>query len=571
LDFDRWSDSFANEWMSERPQSSTRTQYFDGAKQDDLDRRLALEDVYGGVYGMRAARARSALAQRGLDELAKFDRAALRPDQQTSAAILESHLRDAVAAESFAQHRFIFNSFIGLHLSLVTFLATMHPVRNARDAENYIVRLGLVSGLFDDAIAEAGSAQEAGFVPPDFILQRSIGQLDELIGAPPEQNPLVATFKHRLASVNALTEDRRRSLVDEASEIVRSSIVPALTRVRELLRGQLQHANSDAGAWRLPRGAEYYAHALATITGTALTPQEIHAIGLREVARIEAEMDAILKEFDLHDGSIRERIETLNARSPYADNDEVRQRIVRDLQSIVDDAELRSRSLFDLLPKAPVVVQREPSYSEKSAAAHYTTPAPDGTRPGIYWVPLADLGPAVQWLGIGTKSTVYHEAIPGHHYQLALQQELPDLPRFRKFGAFGFDITYVEGWALYAEHIAAEAGWYEGDSASRLGYLQMQLFRARRLVVDTGLHAMRWTRAQAIDYGFTAAEVDRYVCWPGQACAYMIGFLRILELREAAKSRLGDAFSIKDFHNVVLRGGEMPLKVLAGEVERGLR
>ena len=214
-----------------------------------------------------------------------------------------------------------------------------------------------------------------------------------------------------------------------------------------------------------------------------------------------------------------------------------------------------------------MTVKREPAFSEKTAAAHYSKPAPDGTLPGIYWIPLADLGPKVSWIGTGLKSTAYHEAIPGHHFQLALQQESQDLPRYRKLGVFGANSAYMEGWALYAERLAAENGWYGDDLRGRLGYLQLQLFRARRLVVDTGLHAKKWTRQQVIDYGFTPQETERYIVLPGQACSYMIGQLRILELREQAKTALGAKFSIKEFHNVILRGGSLPLAVLAQEVD----
>jgi len=222
---------------------------------------------------------------------------------------------------------------------------------------------------------------------------------------------------------------------------------------------------------------------------------------------------------------------------------------------------------FDLRPKAPVTVKREPAFSEKSAAAHYSSPAPDGSTPGIYWLPLADLGSRVTWLGTGLKSTAYHEAVPGHHFQITIQQESTDLPHYRKLGVFGFNSAYIEGWALYAERLAMENGWYDGDLPGKLGFLNLQLFRARRLVADTGLHHLKWTRQQVIDYGFTPQETERYIMWPGQACSYMIGQLRILELREKAKAALGAKFDIKQFHNLVLRGGSMPLDVLAQEVD----
>jgi uncharacterized protein (DUF885 family) len=297
------------------------------------------------------------------------------------------------------------------------------------------------------------------------------------------------------------------------------------------------------------------------------TPQDVHEIGLREVARIEAEMDAVLRRLGHAEGSIKERVARLNGGLAERRVGDVRPAVVSELRAIVADAVRRSSSVFALRPVARVTVEREPAHSEATAAAHYTVPAADGSKPGIYWVPLADLGPSVPWLGIGMKSTAYHEAVPGHHFQLAIEQESPALPHFRKRMAFGYDASFGEGWALYAEHLAAEFDWYGDDLVGRLGYLEMQLFRARRLVVDTGLHAFGWTRRQAIDYGLSVPEVERYVVWPGQACAYMLGQLRILEMRERARAALGKRFSLAAFHEAVLKNGTLPLDVLATVVD----
>ena len=566
--FDAWARGFAEHWMSHLPQSATRTQYFQGEKQDALDRQLGMENVYGGVFGVQAADAMAARARTGLDELARFDRAALSPVQRTSAIVLERRMQDAIARAEFAQHDFIFNSFVGLHLSLVMFLSSIHPVRNARDAENYLARLTQVAPRLDEGIQEASAAARNGFVPPRFILTRAIEQLDSLSGCAPERHPLVDTFARRLAEVSALNQDERTRFQSAAAAEVGGSIIPAFKRVRELLAAQLPQATDDAGAWRLPDGAAYYAQALRAVSGTQLSPREIHEIGLREVARLENAMDALLTQLEIPAGPMPQRVVALNERLSAQNKTVTREEILVQLQEIVDDAQRRSTQAFDLRPSSPVVVRREPAFSETSAAAHYTPPAPDGSRPGIYWAPLADLGPNVMWLGVGTKTTCYHEAIPGHHFQIALQLELEELPRFRKYDAFGFDIAYVEGWALYAEHFCDEQGWYDGDLPSRIGYLEAQLFRARRLVVDTGLHAFKWTREQAIAYGFTEAEIDRYVVWPGQATAYMLGFLQILESRERAKRALGDGFSITEFHNTVLRMGSVPVDVLAAELDR---
>jgi len=269
-------------------------------------------------------------------------------------------------------------------------------------------------------------------------------------------------------------------------------------------------------------------------------------------------MDAFLRQLGYKEGTIKERMDKLEADSQPAADPDPRPELLAQYERILRDAEHRAVPLFDLRPRAPVVVRREPAFTEKNAAAHYTVPANDGSRPGIFWAPLP--GPKFEIAEMRT--LVYHEAVPGHHFQIALQNEMTDLPRFRRDRVFGFISAHGEGWALYAEQLAAENGWYEGDLKGRLGQLQAELFRARRLVVDTGIHAQHWTRQQAIDYGIPPSEVERYVVWPGQACAYKIGMLEILKLRSWAKEKLGKKFSLKEFHDAVLRAGTVPLSVL---------
>ncbi len=566
--FDEWADEFAARWVKQNPQLATRTQYFSGAEQDAIDRELTMGGGFGQTFGVKASQERAALAREGLQALAGFSDASLTPAQRTSAGVIKWTLEDAVRGANFAQQNFIFNQFSGLHLGLVNFLTTTHPIRNVRDVENYLARLALVAPRIDDGIAEAKAAAAAGFLPPKFVIQRVIDQLDGFTALKPEENGFASSLDKRIAALGtAVTAEQRAQYVNAAAKEVGANIIPAYRRVRDLMASQLPNTTDDAGVWRLPHGAEYYASNLESLTTTHLTPDEIHAIGEREVARVSAEMEKILQQLGYQDGTLQERIEKLNATlNPPAEPDP-RMELVAKVDALVQDAQRRSVDSFDLRPKAPVTVKREPAFSEKSAAAHYSAPAPDGSLPGIYWLPLADLSPRVTWLGTGLKSTAYHEAVPGHHFQVTIQQESTELPRYRKLGIFGFNSAYVEGWALYAERLAAENGWYDGDLPGKLGFLNLQLFRARRLVVDTGIHHLKWTRQQAIDYGFTAQEIERYIVWPGQACSYMIGQLRILELREKAKTALGAKFDIKQFHNLVLRGGSMPLDVLTGEVD----
>jgi uncharacterized protein (DUF885 family) len=517
---------------------------------------------------VKAADTAATLARRGLDELSRFPSGEFNSTQRTSAAVIKWTLEDAISAADFAQHQFVYEQIGGFHLSLVEFLTTTHPIRNTRDVENYLARLSLVAPLIDEGIAETKAAAAAGIIAPRFILQRVIEQIDGFVATPPVDNVFVGTLNTRIGELgSSVSPEARTKAVTAAENEVRATVLPAYQRIRDVLVEQLPRANDDAGLWRLPRGQEAYQRALESNTTTSLSADEIHAIGLREVARIEGEMEKIFQQLGYTKGSIQSRTEQLNASLQLPAEPDPRPIYLERVKEVIADAERRSASAFDLRPKAPVTVKREPAFSEKSAAAHYTVPAPDGSVPGIYWLPLADLSPRVTWLGVALKSTAYHEAIPGHHFQLSIQQESTELPRYRKLGIVGFNSAYIEGWALYAERLAAENGWYEGDLPGELGYLHLQLFRARRLVVDTGLHSQKWTRQQVIDYGFTPTETERYIVWPGQACSYMIGQLRIMELREKARVALGPKFSIKEFHNVVLRGGSVPLAVLEQDVD----
>jgi len=562
--FDRFTDTFATDWMRADPQGATARQYFTGAEQDTLDRQLT-------PIGVEARAARVARARAGLTELAKFDRTRLDATQRISAAMLAWQLDDIVHGELFADYAFVFQQFSGLQVDLVNFLSQTHPIRNRRDVENYLARLALVAGLMDEGIAQARERATRGILPPKFILTSTIQQFDRFLAGEPRHNVLVASLDERAAKLTDLSAADRAAFVDAAEKTVAAAIIPAFRRAQALLQDQLPHATDDAGVGRFPDGEKIYAQALHRLTTTDYTAAQIHALGLQEVARIEKEMDGLLRQLGYADGSINDRMARLDAalqplgsargpepvEGPPAEPDP-RPALLARYESILRDAERRAALIFDLRPAAPVIVKREPPFTEKSAAAHYTLPARDGSRPGVFWVPL----PGPDFEPTRMRTLVYHEAVPGHHFQIALQLELAGLPRFRSDRVFGGLSAHSEGWALYAEQLAAENGWYEGDPQGHLGQLNAELFRARRLVVDTGLHAMHWTRQQAIDYGIKAAEVERYVVMPGQACSYKIGELKILELRAKAQQTLGPKFSLKEFHNAILRAGNVPLAVL---------
>ncbi len=548
--FDRFADQLAAEWMQANPTLATTQQYFTGPEQDALDRQLT-------PISREARAARVGIAKRGLSSLAQFDPAKLSDAQRASATMLAWQLDDLVRGETFADHEFVFNQFRGLQVTLVNFLSQTHPIRHARDVDNYLVRLGLVAPQLDEGIAQARARAARGVVPPRFILAATIDQIGRFLGEEAAQNVLVVSLTERLAKLPDYSAVNRSKAIGGAERIVRAQIIPAFERVRELLREQLPRATDHAGLSHLPGGDQAYAHALRRNTTTALTADEIHALGLKEVARIEAQMDAILRELGYTEGTVNARYAKLELDQQPKEADP-RAALLARYTALVRDAEKRAESLFDLRPKAPCEVRREPPFTEKNAAAHYSGPSRDGTRPGIFWVPL----PGAPFRIVSMRSLTYHEAVPGHHFQIALQGESTELPRFRRDRVFGGLSAHAEGWALYAERLAAESGWYEGDRVGALGQLDSELFRARRLVVDTGLHAKQWTRQQAIDYGIRASEVERYVVMPGQACSYKIGELRLLAIRDRARQALGPKFALKEFHNVILRNGNVPLDVL---------
>jgi uncharacterized protein (DUF885 family) len=554
--FDAWAESYAADWVRLSAERATFTQYFSGAEQAAFERELT------PLTPAQRQRQR-ALVREGLARLALFEAGVLSAEQRTAAATLRWSLQRSVAGEPYEDHHFVFNQLGGPQVSLVSFMSETHPLRNADDVEAYLSRLSQVPARIDEALARARDASARGLLPPRFILERSRRQVDDFLKPAPADNLFVSALARRSALIADLPAQARQRAIDSATAQVAERLRPAWQRIGAFLAEIAPRTNDDAGLWRLPDGAAAYAQALATYTTTTLGAEEIHAIGLREVARIEGEMDRVLVSLGRKDGSVEARMAALRAElQPPADPDP-RPALIARFTEIVRDNQRRSQDLFHLQPRAPVEVRREPALTEKTAAAHYTTPAPDGSRPGVFWAPLP--GPVFNIPGM--RSLAVHEAVPGHHFQLALQQEQTELPRWRQRRIFGGGSAHSEGWGLYAERLAIDQGWYEGDPPALLGALDSQLFRARRLVVDTGLHAQRWTRERAIAYGIGAQEVERYVSNPGQACAYMIGMLRLLALRDEARATMGERYTLQGYHDVVLKTGSVPLDVL-GEVVR---
>jgi uncharacterized protein (DUF885 family) len=417
--------------------------------------------------------------------------------------------------------------------------------------------------------------------PPDFIIDATISLLAGVLAEPPIRQIYVTGFRRKLDALAAAetgeaarAEIAQRNLayVARAEAIVRDHVLPAHRRAATFLRAERANATDEAGVSRLPRGAEYYAAALRIETTTDLTPAQIHRSGRERVEALTNQLDIALRRVGLTAGPVGERLAQLTAdpRYRYAETDEGRAQLLADVRARVDQMMERAPQWFGRMPRAPLEVRRVPEFLEASqSGAYYNSPSLDGATPGIYYVNLRDLSEMTR---IDLPTQDYHEAAPGHHFQIALAQEIADTPLLRRLVSFN---AFSEGWGLYAEELADEQGFYDGDPIGRIGFLRWQLWRAARLVVDTGLHAQNWTRQQAIDYlvattgdtpGVIATEVDRYIVWPGQACGYEIGRREIMRLREQARNDLGPDFDLRGFHDAVLLSGEVPLGVLAGLV-----
>ena len=554
---DRFFDTFTADWVRMSPNQAITTRYFAGSEQDALETQMT-------PLTREWRRRRVELARRGLTELGAFDREQLTETQRISADLMKWQLEMVVEGEKYDDFYFPLEQFGGANVNLPNALTIVHPLNTEKDAANYVARLGQVSARMDEAIAEAGVLANKQMIPPRFIVAATIAQMEQFISTPAAQNPFVTAFNDRMALAASISATTRERLRGQAEEITARQVYPAWQRALATLRPLHGPATDAAGISRFPGGGEAYAYSLRAFTSTTLTAEEIHQIGVREVARLEREMDAVFTKLGRTNGSIRERVDQLEKDLAYPHTEAGRASIMADIDGILRDAQQRSLTLFDKTPRAPVEARPFPKFREATAAANYTVPARDGSRPGIFQIPLRPSN----MTRFGTRSLVYHETVPGHHFQLALELENDANPRFRQIRAFGGISAVSEGWALYAERLAAENGWYDGDPEGLLGQMDAALFRARRLVVDTGIHTKGWTRQQAIDYGIEASEIDRYVVLPGQATSYMVGQLKLVELRDKARTALGARFDPKAFHNAVLSMGTAPLTMIEEQVDR---
>ena len=478
--------------------------------------------------------------------------------------------------ENFRYYMGPFIQFYGTHLSFVNFMTDTHKLVSEKDAEDYIKRIAKIPDAIDQLMIFEKRRAEAGIYSPKFVYEKTLLQLTSLIETPTDQHPLFMSFKDASESMD-LETDKKESMFLSLKDNI-EKFKSSYARLKILVEENSQNAREFDGVWSLPNGDDYYKHRLQIFTTTDLTADEIHKLGLQMVEEIQSEIKRILSEegYDINRPLADLFVELNNdPRFLFEDSDEGREAILDEYRRINEETYAMLPDYFNELPKAKVVVKRVPIFSEKSAAGgYYQGSSLDGSRPAAWYANLYDIN-ATQTFKMPALS--FHEAVPGHHLQIALNQENQNQTLWNKFGYR--TSAFSEGWALYAERLAVEAGLLR-DPYEQIGSLQSELFRAARLVVDTGLHSKKWTREEAIIYMMDNAgevrsesesEIERYIVWPGQATSYMIGRIKIMELRERAKAELGNRFNIKDFHSVVLMNGILPLTVLEALVDQYIK
>lgn len=552
-------EAFIGEILQAQPELATSLGLDTGAKAG-LRRRLASRSL-------KARNDAKALTASMLRRMRKLDRPVLKGLEATNYdAIAYGQEQDDAAGRRFAYGNlylpYVVHQLGGAYHDLPDFLDSQHPVENKTDADDYLARLAGLGTAIDEESETVRHDVGLGVVPPDFVIAATLKQLKALRTSTPEASVLVKSIARR-------TQEKHihGDYTGQAAKIVAERIHPALDRQIALIEGLKAKAVHEAGVWRLRDGEAFYASALASGTTTTMTPKEVHALGLQVVADCTAQSDAIMKAHGLTKGSVGARLKAMFAdpKFRYANTDPAKEKLIADLNVKLAEINKLLPTYFKTLPKAGVIIKRIPKYTESGApGGYYQNATLDGKRPGSYYINLRDTAEVPSWT---LPTLTYHEAIPGHHFQISLAQET-QLPLLRRIGGYN---AYVEGWALYAEQLAVEAGLYRNDPWGHVGQLHDAMLRGARLVLDSGLHAMRWSREKAIAYytdtlgdpaSAAISEVERYCVWPGQACGYMVGKIDILRLRAKAKAALGPRFDIRAFHTAVLSSGALPLAQL---------
>lgn len=521
-----------------------------------------------------------AMAKQQLTELQTLDYAKLDAPTALSYDLLKQSLEEEIADYRWRLYNYPVNQMFGTHSAVVSLLINQHRVNSVKDAENYVARLNGIDTVFDQLIDGIKARTEANIIPPKFVFPHVIRSSQNIISGAPfddgDSNVLLNDFTTKLDALaeqenSELDQETRDRLLSEAVTALTTVVQPAYQKLIEHMQELETKATTDDGIWKWKDGAEYYDVALSRTTTTDLSSEQIHEIGLKEVARIHDEMRAI-KEKVGFEGDLREFMQFMREDEQfyYPGTEEGKARYLAEATALIETMKGRLDELFIAKPKADLNVKAVEPYREQSAGkAFYQRPSEDGSRPGLYYANLYDMKamPTYQM-----EALAYHEGIPGHHMQLAIQQELDGVPKFRKFGGY---TAYIEGWGLYSEFLPKEIGMYS-DPYSDFGRLAMELWRACRLVVDTGIHSKKWTREEGVAYytdntpnavSDAVKMVERHIVMPSQATAYKIGMLKILELRAKAKAELGDKFDIRGFHDEILKYGPLPLNVVEAKID----
>jgi len=560
VDMNERANQLFEQIFNERVQRNPVVQTSLGIK-DDYDKWQDLSDA--------AFEAELALTRQHLALLEAIDVAALDNQTRLSYQLMHKQLQEMLEDARWRLYSYPVNQMFGVHSQVPALLINQHKIDSVDDAKAYIARLNAVPELFRQLQHLLTQSAEAGIIVPKFVFPHLYSASENLLqGAPfSEQgdSTLLADFSSKVAAL-PLSEHEQKLLLDEARVALITSVGPAYRSLISFLQQLEQQAGTDDGVWRFPDGAAFYQNRLARMTTTDYSAEQIHQLGLKQVERIHGEMRQIMQQVGFA-GDLAEFFVFMREAPQfyYPDTEEGRAAYLAEATAVIDHMRTRLDELFLVKPKAEMIVKAVEPFREQTAGkAFYQRPSMDGSRPGVYYANLYRMSDMPKYQ---LEALAYHEGIPGHHMQLAIAQELEGIPKFRRFGGA---TAYIEGWGLYSELLPKEIGLYQ-DPYADFGRLAMELWRAARLVVDTGIHAKKWSREQAIQYlvdntpnpeGDAVKAIERYIVMPGQATAYMVGMIKLLELRELAKSELGERFDIREFHNVVLKNGAVPLDVL---------
>lgn len=510
----------------------------------------------------------------GLALIRRYDREVLSKPDWITYQVMHWYFEQNLRGHKFEYHWAVnpvfmgpypVNHIFGVQIDLVNFLVTYHKIKGKRSVRRYLQRLEMVRWKINGLVESLETRESQGVIPPRFVLEKSLAQIEAFISDPIDQNPLYMSVLEKMADSNRFKDADSKYWGAKIKELIGADVLPAYRKLNNVMLKLLEKATDEDGVWKLPTGREYYAFLLRNHTTTDLTPEEIHQLGFEEVERLTESIRTVLMALDLPSDEPGQQLKGLMEDHQFHyTGDNCRQAILEDYQAILDEVNERMPEIFSQGSLEKIVVKRLPEFKESdSPIALAEPPSLDGTRPGTMWVNLRDPDNVYRW---GMRTLAYHEGIPGHVYQLAQAQKIRRLPTFRRTHFFN---AHVEGWALYAERLGWEIDLE--DALSNLGRLQALLWRAVRLVVDTGIHAMQWNREQAIEYMVektglperdVITEVERYIVMPGQACAYYLGYWQMIALRQKAESTLGTAFDVREFHDVVLNNGSLPLPLL---------